>query len=812
MNWIEPLRNINLADIERVGGKAAHLGAMLQAGFPVPDGFVITIDAFIEHFGHQTEPLVRPSTPKLHVDLMAEVVDALITYLGEETSVAVRSSSNEEDGELASFAGQHSTYYFVPPSQLDQAIVDCWMSLWSKPALAYRRGQQSLAPSGHPLRMAVIVQKMVPATRSGITFSKDPLGRHRHVVTEASWGLGAALVDGHVTPDLSMCNEEGEMIDYQVRDKRSQVPANHSDIDGNRLQPLAESLRHRQVLSIAETERLANIALQLETLFESPQDIEWSFVDDNLHILQSRPITGLPCEYRGDRQLVLFKPLAENFTDALSPLAVDLFAGVLPKIGEFHNGRLYIDIALAKTLMPYEMSDQQIAELLLLRPPSEPLQVSPAKAVKALLLLSAAFLIDGANWIRAARLRPADLENYAAICHKLANNRRKRLKQRFKEMVWARHSFAPAYAQMFMANFSSGRYFLYIALLETLVKRWAPHFPLQDLPKIYHGREDMRSMEMLADMGNLRQLINQHPEIRHAALANPSELPVGHPFTIAFDAFLNTYGHRGPKEIDIAAPRWRETAAELLRLLATGEDSTTPQSTHGDFLAARNALSGSLRTWQRRVITYLADTIGHFIALRENTRHYHVLAFDRMRQQLLDFEHELMIAGQIRQAGDIFFLLADEIEDLQSDALAAVDAQQRIRVRRRRWQMACKQNTPETLNIEMGTPSKREGLTGICASSGVIVGTVRVVNQHRQGYELEPGEILVAPYTDPAWTPLFSIAAGVIVANGSFLSHAGTVARELHLPCLVDVQDCMQQLESGQRVRLDATAGVVEVL
>lgn len=812
MNWILSLRDVNLADVERVGGKAAHLGAMLQAGFPVPEGFVITVDAFVEHFGLATEPLVRPAPPQLSTELMAEVVDAMLTHLGEESSVAVRSSSSDEDDDLASFAGQHSTYYFVPPSQIDQAIVDCWMSLWSKAALSYRRANTLAMDMAQPVRMAVIVQKMVPATRSGVTFSKDPLGQTQHTVLEACWGLGAALVDGHVNPDQAIFNEEGELISYNVRDKRAQVRASASNIDGGRLQPLAQDLRHRQVLTQQEAEHLANLALQLETLFEAPQDVEWSYVGDTLHVLQSRSITTLPLAYPGTRRLVLFKPLAENFTEPLSPMAVDLFADALPKIGEFHNGRLYVDIDIVRPLLPFELSDAQLAELLLLRPVSSPLQWSATATAKALGLGVLLFLADGANWFRAARLKPEDLAKYAAICHRIANDRRKSLKRRFREMVWASHSFKPAYAQMFMANVSSGRYFVFIAILEGLIKRWAPEYPISELPKIYHGRGDMRSMQMLNDMSELRKLLHSDQELHALVLSDPRDLPVGHEFTVAFDRFLQTYGHRGAKEIDIAAPRWRESPADLMRLLAAGERPAPLDYTHGEFLAARDELSAYLKPWQRWIALRLADTISRFITLRENTRHYHVMAFDRIRQQLVDVERELIMAGQIHTPGDIFFLQAAELEVLQSQGGDGSETQHLIRSRRRQWQLACKQQVPETLNVETVKPEPSSGLHGACASAGVVEGVVRVIHRHSQGYELKPGEILVAPVTDPAWTPMFAIAAGVIVANGSFLSHAGTVARELHLPCLVDVKGCTEKLRTGQRVRLDATAGVVELL
>ena len=109
LHWIRPLSEINLTDLDRVGGKAAHLGAMMRAGFPIPPGFVIETTAFVDHFGQTTDSLVRPPVPRLQAELMAEVVQATLQYLGDESEVAVRSSSTTEDGIHASFAGQHST-------------------------------------------------------------------------------------------------------------------------------------------------------------------------------------------------------------------------------------------------------------------------------------------------------------------------------------------------------------------------------------------------------------------------------------------------------------------------------------------------------------------------------------------------------------------------------------------------------------------------------------------------------------------------------------------------------------------------------
>ncbi len=807
MHWIKPLSDITLVDREIVGGKAAHLGAMMRAGFNVPSGFVITTDAFVEHFGAVTDPLVRPTTPRLNSELMAEVVQALVEYLGTEAVFAVRSSATEEDSEFASFAGQHSTYYFVPPAQIDQAILDCWMSLWSQAALAYRRDGWAEIDSGDPIRMAVIVQRMLPATRSGVTFSRDPLSASNEAVTEATWGLGAALVDGRVSPDRARADEDGGVV-YHVGSKSHEVRFHDSNHDGSRLQTVSGQRRLERVLSTTEVQHLTDIAQQLETLFEAPQDVEWSYVDDELFVLQSRPITTRVESLSVSEPLVIFKPLAENFTEPLTPLSQDLFASALPKIGHFYRGRFYIELAWIRRLCPFDLTDEELAELALLRTAPEKLPLSWTHALKAGGSLLLGWLADGANWVRAAQIRKDDLPSYERVIERYRRRKKPRLDSAFRRLIWAPHSFYPAYFQMFTLNISSGRYFLFIGALNALVKKFAPDFELHELPNTYHGRADMHSLQMLNALHELQTLLHRDPELKARLLEDEKALPTGHPFTIAYDEFIRLYGHRGPRELDLSAPRWRETPQQLLRLISSADAAPAPD-THGAHLAARDALHERLKPWQRFLVDTLIARITNFIELRENTRHYHTMAFAALREDVLTIEKRLLEESLLLAAGDIFFLKLKEIDELVAGDLSPENAQLAVRQRRRTYQRDSQVAMLETLNLEYTAASAE--FEGVCASPGQARGQVRVILSPDQGHLLKQGEILVAPYTDPAWTPLFSRAAGIVVATGSFLSHAGTVARELHVPCIVDLKGCTDRLRDGQWLKMDATRGVIEL-
>ena len=828
MHWIHSLADITLADLDKVGGKAAHLGAMMRAGFAVPPGFVIDIDAFISHFGEVTDPLVKPNVPVLRPELMANVFQALVDHLGRETELAVRSSSTEEDASHASFAGQHSTYYFVAPSRIDQAIIDCWMSLWSAAALNYRRSGWTDVATGEPVRMAVIVQQMLPATRSGVTFSRDPIDHSSSdVVIEATWGLGAALVDGRVTPDHIRVAESGRLASYEISDKQFQVTSKITDIQaGDRLQEVATGQRRTRVLDDAEAEHIASLAQQLETLFGEPQDVEWAYVGDELYLLQSRPITTRPARLLSDRPLVVFKPLVENFTQPLTPISEDLFAGVVPNIGAFYQGRLYIDIAPLRAMNILALSDAEIVDALLLKSIPEKLRVSWLKTVGALALLAVGYAADGANWKRAADLSDQAMSRFKSLVNKIMADPAYDARRTLRRLMWGNGLFDPIAHRMMFVNISAGRYFLLIGLLRALVARFAPEYPMEHLSRTYHGHTELKSVNLVAALEYLSEQLrsaldadDEAAEIISQVLdGQATALPPHHPFTEAFETFLSEYGHRGPREMELAAPNWRETPNALLRMLHTGSVTHSVAFAHGNHLADLDELHGHLKPWQRHVVDRLIARISRFIALRENSRHFHIMGFDAVRQKLLQLQDKLLDHELLKTPGDVFFLRYDEATALQEGNLDATRAHEIIRRRRRDWQRQCRAGVEYTINITASSAERNNlqpdagMLHGQCACSGEAEGRARLIYNLSQAQDLQPGEILVAPYTDPAWTPLFSRAAGVVVGVGSFLSHAGTVARELNVPCIVDAAGCMQYLHNGQVVRMDAARGTVEIL
>ncbi len=265
--WFQDPACCEVAD---AGGKGASLASMTQQNLPVPGGFAVPADVLENCVDAEAlRAFARAQDHEAAVKLVedtATVPDEVLAAYAEMGGgkVAVRSSASAEDSEAASYAGQQETYLNIEGAEaVRKAVIDCWASFFSERALFYRGEKGSL----EDLRMAVVVQKMVDADKAGVAFSMHPVTRRKdRMLIEAVHGLGEAVVSGEVTPDHYVVDRKG-------REKKSDTP-------------------HGGVLEAEELVRLAELAVNLESHYGMPQDIEWAIYDKDIFLLQSRPVTA----------------------------------------------------------------------------------------------------------------------------------------------------------------------------------------------------------------------------------------------------------------------------------------------------------------------------------------------------------------------------------------------------------------------------------------------------------------------------------------------------------------------------------------
>jgi pyruvate,water dikinase len=303
---------------EEVGGKGASLAELIDAGFKVPEGFVVTADAY-RHFTSATgidgrisealakldasDPLAVRHATELITGLMREMelpddlkgeikegYEELSSHMGSHA--AVRSSAISEDGSASSFAGLYESYLnMVGVDEVLDAVHRCYVSLWAERAVSYRAGRTDAADEA----MAVVVMKLVPSETSGIAFTAHPVtGSLDQVIINASFGLGEAIVSGRVTPDSFLVDKNSfGLLEREIYPKELAIYPHPEGGGGTVEEHLSPDRQREPSLTDEQAADIARLAADVEKHYGSPQDIEWALHEGTLYLLQSRPITTL---------------------------------------------------------------------------------------------------------------------------------------------------------------------------------------------------------------------------------------------------------------------------------------------------------------------------------------------------------------------------------------------------------------------------------------------------------------------------------------------------------------------------------------
>jgi pyruvate,water dikinase len=314
MKWIISAEDIRHEDRQRVGGKGYALTLLAKNGFQIPETVCISSDAYQEYVDRtglreriqlelhrkdikemRWEEIWDCATRIRNMFLRKQIpgniakrLRAVIQSRFKDKSVAVRSSAPEEDTAKASFAGLHDSYINISGTDaILEHIRKVWASLWSDAALLYR---QEIGLSVEKSTMAVVIQAIVPGDRSGVVFTQNPNDAYQGVI-ESVYGLNQGLVDGTVEPDRWILDRKTHRIitHTPVTRRYWMVPIEQ----GVQLNPLPESMSQRPPLNAQETQEVFGQALRAEDFFGTPQDVEWTYKDQSLVVLQSRPITTL---------------------------------------------------------------------------------------------------------------------------------------------------------------------------------------------------------------------------------------------------------------------------------------------------------------------------------------------------------------------------------------------------------------------------------------------------------------------------------------------------------------------------------------
>jgi phosphoenolpyruvate synthase/pyruvate phosphate dikinase len=807
--YVVKFEEIDETQVALVGGKGAHLGALSRiGGIHVPPGFCVTTEAFQRVVGE----LDRPNAAELREAVEAivipdDVAKAIIQALDEEVAYAVRSSATVEDSPGASFAGQHDSYLnIVGPAAVLQHVSRCWASLFSERAVAYRLRNGF---AHRDVRMAVVVQRMVPAQASGVLFTADPMTGNRKVASvEAIAGLGEALVSGLVTP-----------AGYTVRD---------GQIEARTGEPL---LTDEQVI------RLVRLGRRIEAHFGRPQDIEWCLTGDDFQIVQSRPITTLfpiPVVDDEDNHVYLSVGHQQMMTDPMKPLGLSVHQLVaLPRMHEA-GGRLFVDVAprlaspatSAATVATLGKADPLIGGALqsildrddfVLRPPDEAPATAPPGPAPAPIETDPAIvteLIERNQASIAALQRDIQGKSGPALLDFILQDI-----QELRRLLFDRRSH-----QVFMGAMEATWW------LNDQLEAWLGEKNVADTLSL-SVPNNITSEMGLALLG-VADVIRPHPEVvafleRVDDDGFLDELPTlagGSEAREAIQAFLDRYGMRCVGEIDITRARWNEHPTTLLPVILGNVKHAEPGAAERRFERGRLQAEAKAQEVLERLRALpdgeekaaetqrKIDRVRTFIGYREYPKYGMVCRYSIYRQALLEEAERLVRAGALREREDIFYLTFQELQDNRID-------DERIAQRKQAFRSYQALTPPRVLTSDgeiLTGAYKRDhlpagALAGLPVSSGIIEGRARVIHDIADA-RFEPGDILVTAYTDPSWSPLFVAIEGLVTEVGGLMTHGAVIAREYGLPAVVGVEQATQLIHDGQRIRVHGTEGYVELL
>lgn len=764
------------------GGKGCMLSKMFQAGYPVPDGFVILPSAFNEN--------------NLNEDAWNKIKHYLKEIRKDNESVlfAVRSSALSEDSAQASFAGEFETVLNVnTDEEIQSAIYEVFSSRESERVKAY----SSVQGMDQSHQIAVVIQIMIQSEISGVLFTADPItGSHESMTGNFVFGLGEQLVSG-----------EANAYPFNImRPKR-------------KYEGPPEFKKYAS--------ELYKYASKLETEYGAHQDIEWAVSNGKLYILQARPITtlitGNPDTYEWNDTLdgdFLWTNtnVGEAMSDVFTPLswsiirALDEEQMTIPGYYLFSGnicGRAYTNISYALSLYPAFGKDIKS----LIKTMSEVFGQMPEEIEIPIYPFSKLGLIKGMapklkhrlkNIIKASKEIPEHLNESPNLCRRMTETIKEVKTKEELIDLWKTEILPFNFKALWIALAGGRKMVIANKLKDELIKVAG----IEDTNTLMSNFRGDSSLESLGPIIGISKIITGE--------MNREEYRI-------------KYGHRGPHEFELSIPHPGEDETWLEKQIDEFKNSNTDvekllNKQHDQYEEALRRLKENFpkeaNNFEKKIVK-----VAEAARLRESVRSEWTRAFRVNRAFALK-------AGELTGIGnDIFFLYINEVLDLLSGNDLALN---HIAVRKKNYKKY--KSLPPLPSIIRGrfdpfkwvknsnrrvdyydesmpiTAQDSETLKGFAGASGKIEGVVRILTNPEEGENLKKGEILVASTTNVGWTPLFPKASAIITDIGAPLSHAAIVARELGIPAVVGCGNATTKLKTGDKVIVDGGHGVVQIL
>jgi len=761
---------------ETIGSKATNLRFLVEKKYPIPETFVCTWDAHKHYFN----PVEEPINDLLKVELLQKL-DLTKHY-------AIRSSANIEDGSNYSCAGQFKSILNVSGVEnILNAIQSIWSSTHSEGVKTYLK---RIGADPQELKMAVIIQEMIEPAVSGVTFSRNPLNGMDEIIVEATIGHGENLVQNGITPDRWV-NKWGEWI---VKPKRSPIET-----------PLIQEV-------VADTKKIAQT-------YGNDVDVEWVYDGNTINWVQLREITSLKNTTLYSNHFAkevfpgMIKPLIWSINVPLICSAwIRLFDQLVGKcdfephsLAKSFYYRAYFNMGtIAEIFKPLGLPANTI-ELLMNVESKGSEKPSFKPGTKTLLLLPRLVLL-ASNLLRFPRrinnFLPHMKHRYSSFS---ANN----------NSILDPEEIISKIDHLYKLNEEAAYYMiityllmgLYNGLLKYQINKYGISFENIDFTSDIDGLNDFNPTVTL---NTLNQTFRQFPaslqeKIEHSTYSDFLTIEGIDPFQESVKTFIQHFGHLSDSGNDFSSTPWRETPESIITMLA---HYAQRMDTAGRKVHFKNL---PIPRIHRILLKPLYRKARDFRYFREAVSFLYTYGYGMFRPYFLSLGNYFCRKGLLEDKTEIFYLSFPEIRQLVRDESRG-EHYKDIIVKRK-----CEMKEMENISLphiiygdDQPPISVKTGnkLTGIPTSKGIYEGKVKVVRGIGDFNKLSDGDVLVIPFSDVAWTPLFSKAGAIVAESGGFLSHSSLIAREYEIPAVVSVQEACQ-LEDGTTVTVDGYSGEI---
>ena len=839
-----------------VGGKAASLGELLRAGARVPEGLAVTTAASARFLalpalseaakealerarageldeGRLAALRQRLAATPLPDDVRQALLEARRKLWADGVALAVRSSGTKEDLAGASFAGQYETVLgVVGDDALEAALKRCLASLWTPRVLGYA-AERGGGLDG--LAMGVAVQRLVAAEVAGVMFTVHPLtGREGETLVEAAFGLGEALVSGRTNADQFVVRPtDGHVLERKLADKSVRIEALPGG--GTREVPLEGEARSAPTLDDAQLAELARAGADIQVHYGRPMDVEFALQGGQLWILQARPITKLSfAADAGEWTTADFKDGGVS-SDVCAPFMWSLYRMCVEhsmprylkgiKLLDARDDRRWMGYFFARPYWNLGGIKEVLASVpgfvernfdadLGIAPSYEGLgRQTPVTFRGVLGALPVLFALK--------RSYKQVLEVDRRFCAELDRKKAPFEKNDAELAALPFADFLASYQSLLRGLYfeTETQYFTTIYNTSNSKLDFKVHFE--------RAKKAAGELDYLALVGGLQDLSHMRPLADLQALCGRVVARGGGPTDEEVGGFAERWRHHGRKELDIRVPRWHEDLGFVRQTIGEGvasfdaahDPTAAAKAQHEAYLRERKKAERALRfrPYARSGFSRMLDLVRRYAWWREEMRDKSSYAYYLVRRWSLEAARRLCMEGKLEAADDLWYLEMDDVLRLLEGKLAVGDAWRKIASGRRTVQAFRNFKNPNEIGSQYrhGARAAVAGgnvLVGTGCSPGRVEGRARVVSRLEDVHRVEKGDILVTPFTDPGWTPVFARIGGVVTETGGVLAHAAVISREYGLPAVLAVPGATERIPDGARVVVDGGAGTVELV